>query len=279
MQVLAMALPHLSAATRERTIAYLDRRFAKGVPLKSPAANMKGRRREYYDLAPETLDRVAGQQYKSEADDLYALWAYAHYADRWPQVLAEIEAIRTLFDADVTAKPVQLDASTGTTTAVETVNKQIAATLAYGRIVRHSGDEAEFQRAARRLGAMVTERVHCERADQRLQTGRGHYKKLARYAALVPETGHILALHAGDNLRENLNDIDRELPVWYQAFGERLVGGENYISPPCLGRDVFLAMAYSGHRPDQQMTRYLDQPLCRADLAYIAKLTAVLTPQ
>ena len=119
-------------------------------------------------------------------------------------------------------------------------------------------------------------RVHCERADGRIQSRRGHYAKLPRYAALVPEIGRILAEHAGDKLRENLGDINRELPVWFQAFGERLVGGENYISPPCVGQDIFLAMAYSGHGSRQELARYLDQPLCRADLAYIAKLTALL---
>jgi hypothetical protein len=77
-------------------------------------------------------------------------------------------------------------------------------------------------------------------------------------------------------LRENLSSIDRELPVWYQAWGERLIGGENYVSPPSLSQGVFLAMAYSAHCPRRQLARYLDQPWCRADLAYIAKLTALL---
>jgi len=73
---------------------------------------------------------------------------------------------------------------------------------------------------------------------------------------LVPEIGWILAERAGDKLRVNLDDINRELPVWYQAFGERLVGGEDYISPPCVGRDVFLAMAYSSHRPVRELASY-----------------------
>jgi hypothetical protein len=275
MQTLAMALPHLSATTRERTIAYLDRLFADGVPLRSPATDVDGRRREYYDLAPETLRAVAGRRYQADGRDLYAIWTYAHYADRWTPVLEQMEAITALFD-EVAGRPVELSADDRDLPAAETLNGQIAAAIAYGRIMRRAGREIEVRRAADLLARLLTERVHCERADGRLQIRRGHYAKLPRYAALVPEIGQILAAPARDRLRENLDSIDRELPVWYQAWGERLIGGENYVSPPSLSRGVFLAMAYSAHRPRPQLTRYLDQPWCRADLAYIAKLTALL---
>jgi hypothetical protein len=126
------------------------------------------------------------------------------------------------------------------------------------------------------LARLVTERVHWERAEARLQTNRAHYAKLPRYMALVPEIGRILSEHAGQQLRQNLGDIDRELPVWYQAWGERLIGGENYVSPPHLSHGVLLAMAYSGYCRSEELARYLDQPWCRADLAYIDKLTALL---
>jgi len=275
MQSLAMALPHLPATTRGRTIAYLDRLFAGGVPLESPAGDMNGRRREYYDLAPETLRSVAGRKYKAEGGDLYALWAYANYADRWKQVLGQMDEIRALFD-EIAAEPVVLNGDDRDLPAVETLNEQIAAAIAYGRIMRHAGLENEVRGAAELLTRLFTERVHCEQADGRLQTRRGHYARLPRYAALVPEIGHLLAEHAGRRLPENLDGIDRELPVWYQAWGERLIGGENYVSPPSLSQGVFLAMAYSGHAPRKQLARYLDQPWCRADLAHIAKLTALL---
>ena len=143
MQTLALALPHLPATTRVGVIAYLDRLFADGVPLTEPAADMNGRRREYYDLAPETLETVAKRKYKTEGRDLYALWAYAHYVDRWPRVLDEVEAVKVLFDDQIAAKPVELDADTGSTAAVETLNGQIAGTIAYGRIMRHAGRAAE----------------------------------------------------------------------------------------------------------------------------------------
>jgi hypothetical protein len=276
MQALAMALPHVRATTRVRAIAYLDRLFSDGAPLTSPAANMNGHRREHYDLAPKTLEAVARRRYEKDERDLYALWAYAHYADRWSQVLDEIEAVKALFDAKVADRLVGVNSGAGAPVAVEALNRQIAAAIAYMRIMRQAGWDAEVRRAAELLARLVSERVHYERADGRLQARRDHYAKVPRYAALVPEIGRILAEHAPDKLRVNLDDIARELPVWYQAFGERLIGGENYISPPCVGRDIFLAMAYSSHRPKRELAQYLDQPLCRADLAYVAKLTALL---
>jgi hypothetical protein len=36
-------------------------------------------------------------------------------------------------------------------------------------------------------------------------------------------------------------------------------------------------MAYSGFHEMEELERFLDQPWCRADLAYIDKLTALLS--
>jgi hypothetical protein len=97
-----------------------------------------------------------------------------------------------------------------------------------------------------------------------------------RYWDLTPQLGQMLSDHAAAQLRRNLADLRRALPVWYQAWGERLIGGENYISPPGLARGMFLALAYGASAEPAELTRYVDQPWCRADLYYIQKLTATL---
>ena len=86
----------------------------------------------------------------------------------------------------------------------------------------------------------------------------------------------MLGEFAGPSLHKNLSDLDRELPVWYQAWGERLIGGENYVSPPGLSRGLFLARAYGLRAEPPQLQQYLDQPWCKADLYYVDKLTATL---
>ena len=66
------------------------------------------------------------------------------------------------------------------------------------------------------------------------------------------------------------------LPLWYQAYGERMIGGENYISPPHLARGVFIALADATDAKPQELAAKLDQPWCKADLYYIEKLSAIL---
>ena len=55
-----------------------------------------------------------------------------------------------------------------------------------------------------------------------------------------------LRRHAGEQLARNVRGLMAGLPVWYQAFGERMIGGENYISPPHLARGLFAALAGCG---------------------------------
>ncbi|UCF14750.1 MAG: hypothetical protein JSW59_15155, partial [Phycisphaerales bacterium] len=81
---------------------------------------------------------------------------------------------------------------------------------------------------------------------------------------------------ASGKLNANLKDLMTGLPLWYQAFGERMIGGENYISPPHLARGLFMAAADGAVLEPQQLAAKLDQPWCRADLYYIEKISAIL---
>ena len=276
MQAVAMSLPHLSPRVRSKAIAYLDKLFEAGVPLDRPVLG-EGRRREHYQLAPELLAGPAGRppQYTAALGDLYALWAYAHYADRWEKVAAKSATVRARFHG-VIAKPFAFNPDGLNGEAVELLNGDIAGLIGYARIMRRTGDEAEAKAAVDLLARMATERVQYEVAESRLQAITGHHAKVPRYLRLTPEVGQVLSDYAGRQLATNLADLGRQLPVWYQAWGERLIGGENYISPPHLARALFLAMAEGLHATPEELQRYLDQPWCKADLYYIEKLTAVL---
>jgi outer membrane protein assembly factor BamB len=282
MQAVGMALPHLSPPVRKKAVAYLDRLFDDGVPLEKPVLGadqppVAARRREYFDLSPMLLESSAVRPPRSSAEigDLYAVWAYAHYAGRWKKVLAQSP---TLFDRfrDLLTRPLKFDPDAGEGNAVEDLNGQIAGVIGYIRLAEKAGRAEEVRLATAKLAALATERVHFEVADPRLQGRRSHHGTFPRYQFLVPEIGQLLADHAGKQLATNLADLRRELPVWYQAWGERLIGGENYVSPPGLARGMFLAMAYGLRATPRELARYLDQPWCRADLYYVEKLTAAL---
>jgi hypothetical protein len=97
-----------------------------------------------------------------------------------------------------------------------------------------------------------------------------------RYVGLVPEIAMLLERHAGDALQRNVHALMAGLPVWYQAYGERMIGGENYISPPHLARGIFAAWADGCAASPAALAAKLDQPWCQADLYYIEKMCSVL---
>jgi hypothetical protein len=93
---------------------------------------------------------------------------------------------------------------------------------------------------------------------------------------MTSEVGALLKAHVAGELTTNVRELMRDLPVWHQAFGERLIGGENYISPPNLARGLFAALADGVQASPEELARYLDQPWCKADLYYIEKCASLL---
>jgi hypothetical protein len=279
MQILSLALPHLSPPVREKAKLYLDKMFLSGMPLDSPVhSDDGGNRREHYDLGPG-MRAYAGRRstYGANVKDLYAVWAYAHYANAWDKVLPRKEKILGTFDSFAEAPP-RFDHDDDRNDSAEHLNRHIAGTLAFIRIMRRLNEDRSLPKAMAVLADLVTERIHHEQADSRLvrQSGSAHSAKIPRYVGLVPETSFVLRHYVGDQFEYFVRGLARQSPVWYQAFGERMIGGENYISPPDLSRGLFSALADGVRIPPDELVRYLDHPWCHADLYYIEKLSAVL---
>lgn len=281
MQIVALAQPHLSHDVRIKAQVYLDEMFKEGAPLQQPTVLLDhAQRREAYDLGRTMGDfAVKTPLYRANIEDLYAICAYAHYAQRWDKVLAQWPQIRGIFDQFVSKPATFDDDDRAGTDAAEHLNNQMAGVLAFARIAQKAGDEERVKSAMDRLAQLVAFRVHHEQADTRFIriTGKqAHSAKLPRYLGLVPETAQMLHDFAGDALQKNARALSSQLPTWHHAFGERLIGGENYISPPTLSRGLFIALSDGVHEPPQEMIARLDQPWCKADLYFIEKLTALL---
>jgi outer membrane protein assembly factor BamB len=281
MQMVALALPHLSPDVRARVEAYLDDLFKSGAPLQQVTVRLAdARRREPYDLGRTMSDFAAAlPPYRANIEDVYALWAYAHYAQRWEQVLAQWPRVLAVYE-EFDSKPAAFDDDDrGATDAAEHLNGQIAGTLAYARIAQKAGDQQQVTRALDRLAMLVVFRVHHEQADTRfirISGKQAHSANLPRYLDMVPESARMLRDLAGDAFKKNATALSAQLPTWHHAFGERLIGGENYISPPTLSRALFIALSDGLQEPPTRIAPRLDQPWCKADLYYIEKLTAVL---
>jgi outer membrane protein assembly factor BamB len=281
VQIVSLALPHLSNPVRHKATAWLDQMFDWGVPLSKPVCESKGRRRELYTLGPgmtEFANRPS--KYRAGIEDIYALWAYAHYADRWDRVLRLVPDVKrvceSFLDEDFHFS------HDGTNDDAEHLNARIAGLLAGIKILVRAGESTTVEDAKKRLAEMVTERIHHERADSWLirptkVASKGlHQAKVPRYVGLVPEVAGMLSEFAPEKLSANVRALMVGLPLWYQAFGERMIGGENYISPPHLARGLFVVAADGGVIDSEQLASKLDQPWCKADLYYIEKISGIL---
>jgi len=281
MQIVAQALSHLGSDARGKAVAFLDALWDRGTPLRTAVHDGTGRRREPYDLGPG-MKAFAGREinYRTNVEDLYAVWTYAHHAGRWDRVLQDVDSVRDIV-ADFAKGNVPFKHD-GTQDDAEHLNRQIAGMLAAARIFRRAGDDKGANAAIALLAALATERIHHERADRRLirptrTASKGlHQAKVPRYVGLAPEVAALLREHAGQALERNVRALMQGLPLWYQAYGERMIGGENYISPPHLSRGVFAAWAAGCAASAEDLAAKLDQPWCQADLYYIEKLTAIL---
>ena len=155
---------------------------------------------------------------------------------------------------------------------------QIAAVLGYARIMQKAGKNEDVERALAVLAELVTDRVHHERADSNfIREVRGaHSGSIPRYHDLVPELAAMLRAFAPKEFERNVRALSLQLPVWHQAFAERMAGGENYTHTPLLARGLFSALADGLEGSPDELGARLDQPWCRADLYFIEKLGAVL---
>ncbi len=281
MQTVSLALPHLRSETRQKAIVFLDELWRRGVPCERPVVDANGKHREAYDLGPGMKAfAVRAIRYEAGIEDLYAVWAYAYYAGRWDRVRLQSERLADICAAFTKHEP-QFDHA-GTNDDTEHLNRQLAGLLAATRLFEHFGDDERVRQTRTVLATLATERVRHERADTWLvrptstTSKRLHGAKVPRYIGLVPETGDLLRAYAGDALKRNVHALIKGLPLWYQAYGERMIGGENYISPPHLSRGLFAAWADGCHAAPETLARKLDQPWGKADLYYIEKICGVL---
>jgi hypothetical protein len=267
LQALSLALPHLSPDVRRKTLACLKRIFAEGFP-----ADAAARARELYDLGPG-MRKFQAQPLPAPRTDLYAAWAWAQFGDAWDEVLARDAELRKAFEA---LQPARIDPKAKDAGA--RCNQQIAAVLGYARIMQKAGRKEEVDRALAVAAELVTERVHHERADSNfVREVRGaHSGSIPRYHELVPETAAMLRAFAPKEFERNVRALSVQLPLWHQAFAERMAGGENYTHTPLIARGLFAALADGLRASPEELAGRLDQPWCRADLYFIEKLAAVL---
>ncbi len=281
MQTVALALPHLSPPVAAKAETYLHSLYRQSVPLGAPAwPNDKGKRREPFAPGPHLLEHAArGLDAQAGIADVYALYAYARATDR----IASLAPLAGKLDALVADLDGQdefrFDPESEHGLASANLNATISGLIGYVRIMQALDRDAQVRKGLELLVPRLAARIDLERRNRQLirrQTNRLHYSIVPRYHNLTPELAAILGDQADQALRKNVGELTAGLPLWYQAYGERMIGGENYISPPTFPHGLFLALADGLETPPATLVRFVDQPWGRADLFYIDKLAAAL---
>ncbi|MHC4743873.1 MAG: hypothetical protein ACYS8Z_18305, partial [Planctomycetota bacterium] len=203
MQVVSLALPHLSSSVKSEAIAWLDRMFDAGAPLSKPLHDNRGQRRELYNPGPGMIEFAnRPSRYEAGIEDIYGLWAYAHYASRWNRVLKLAQDVGRICEGLVDSE--FHFSHDGVKDDGEHLNAQVAGLLAGIRIMEKAGESTIAEKAKKRLAEMITERILHERSDSWLirptkVASKGlHQAKVPRYVALTPEVGAMLREFVSD---------------------------------------------------------------------------------
>src|SRR5262249_13602222 len=136
--------------------------------------------------------------------------------------------------------------------------------LATARLARMNGDAATERLAVVRCVELMELRANLERVNPHVIEKSGtatkglHNFKLARYCALVPEVGDALRKLSSGCGAARLKSLHEERNGWYLAFGDRLIGGENYTNPLNLPRALFSGAVFVEQLPADQILSFID---------------------
>ncbi len=96
---------------------------------------------------------------------------------------------------------------------------------------------------------------------------------LLPFRDMVPETGQFLADHLKPETEAYCARVAENLPHWYAAYSEAILGAEIGFNPPCDAYGHFLARAWVLGEKGTALERYADVPwLARGDLYHLHKL-------
>lgn len=278
---LSTALPFLSPSLAHETKAFLERELARHPPCSIEGyRNEAGANRAPYALPSDV--RIRGVGRAKDAFGIYALWAYCHYSDdaaaaerTWPEVKARIAPlVNQPYDFDIYGKDYTHDEA-------EHLNADLAGLIGYLRLARMAGDKTALDASRLRCRELLERRINLERVNSALvnpthsTTSHLHVFKLARYVDLVPSVGRCLREHA-PVASARLREFRAERETWYMAFGDRLIGGENYTNPPHFARSLFAAGVFIEQIDADKLTRFVDVPWCEGDLYFVEKAASAV---
>lgn len=283
LYALSLALPFLSTNTAARTKAFLAAKLFELPPYSVDGfENKTGRACEVYDV-PMNL-RVSGRGQARHAFGVYAFWNYVNASGDAAAAKSHWSAIKLrvqpLLDADYKFDPAKRDYVHD---EAEALNGNLAALIATVRLARTNSDAATEQKALVRAQQLLELRVNLERVNPKIlettdsTTKHLHTGKLARFCALTPEVGEAVRSFTEGCGAAHLKNFREARNAWYLAFGDRMIGGENYTNPLHFSHALFDGAVFIEQLPPEQIASFVDVPWCKGDFYFIEKCALALT--
>jgi hypothetical protein len=273
---LAIAAPFLQTNLAEKVKRLLDRMAVEAPPFAKEGFDRRsGRARESYDV-PADLRRT-GKGNASSLFGVYAWWSYCFYTSN--KTFVGVTKLPPLAES-----PYKFDvrsANSGKDEA-EKLNGDLAGLVGFRRLARASHDPGAGEEAEKKFRELLELRINLERVNPRIlektfsASKNLHNYKLTRYCDLVPEIGAALRKWSGGCGPARLKTFREERNGWYLAFGDRMIGGENYTTPLHFSRALFDGATFVEELPGEQLAPFVDVPWCKADLYFIEKCVYAL---
>ncbi|HEX2609607.1 MAG TPA: hypothetical protein VHK68_01260, partial [Gemmatimonadales bacterium] len=165
----------------------------------------------------------------------------------------------------------------------ERLNGDLAGLIAFARFAKARGEADTTEAALRSIDRLARLRIDLERTNPQLlapatsATKRLHHFKLARFDHLARDVSALFTAEERALAAARLKEFREARPGWWMAFGDRFVGGENYISPPHLSHAMFAGAALVEGIDAATLSEWIDVPWCEADLFFIEKCALALT--
>jgi hypothetical protein len=279
----SLALPHLPPATAAHARTFLAAQLNERPPYGGEGMdNRTGRPRESYAVPPALRVNEMGRA--RSAFGVYAFWAYIHATsderaarEHWKPIR---ERMQTLLNEtgrfDPTRRDYQQDEA-------EILNGNLAALIATVRLARTNGDPATAQKALLRLKEMLESRVNLERVNPKIleatqsSTKHLHVSKLSRFCDLTREVGEAVRTLTDGCGSARLKNFREARNGWHLAFGDRMIGGENYTNPPHFSRALFAGAVFVEQLPPEQIASFVDVPWCKGDFYFMEKCALALS--
>lgn len=281
--VLSEAYSHLRNDVQRSVRDFLRTEFTRTPPfISSHYDGRQGTRREPHTLPLHILERNADKQEPESLLPIYATWSYGFRLNEIATVLDEWDTIQKILKEFLENPRYVEDFAKTPPEAIQVLNGDIAGLIAGWRLAGLANDRDMQIRIRPVLTELLYERIRYEHIDHRLiqesnrTTHNLHAANLFRYLDLTPELGRALYEHAEAAFKSHRNELNTKYPIWYMAWGERLIGGENFTNPPHCSSGVFSMFSFSTDARAEFLRSRIDVPWCPGDLWFIRKCTLAL---